>query len=44
MSRKTEKSGDRRAVADTLAQDVERAHRLLGEIEAELERRHDSSA
>ncbi len=36
--------GDRRAVADTLAQDVERAHRLLGEIEAELERRHDSSA
>ncbi|MCI2242254.1 chloride channel protein [Adlercreutzia faecimuris] len=35
---------DRRAVADALSQDVERAHRAMGAIEAELERRHEPTS
>lgn len=35
---------DRRAVAEALARDVERAHAVMGEVEAEIERRHDPSA
>ena len=36
--------GDRRAVAEALARDVERAHQAMGELEADLERRHEPPA